>query len=108
MSSYKHRRTTNPATAFPSSLADGEIAVNTANRQLAVGDPLASGAPLPLIAVRVFSTAGQYAIGDYVVQAGQLYRAKAAVSPSAFNAANWDAVTAPDVTKAYVDAGDAA
>jgi hypothetical protein len=105
MSSYKHRRTTNPATAFPA-LQDGEIAVNTANRQLAVGDPMAGGTAQPFIAVRVFSTAAQYAIGDYAVQGGQLYRAKAAITPGAFSAANWDAVTIADVTKAYVDAAD--
>ena len=42
-SHYRHRRTSAPATAFPSPVEPGEIAVNTANRQIAVGDA-ASGA----------------------------------------------------------------
>src|SRR5262245_59653048 len=104
MSTYKHRRSTNPGTAFPA-LQAGEIATNIPNRQLAVGDT--SGTALLLLAVRYFDAAAQYAIGDYVVQGGQLYRAKVAVSPGAFNAANWDALAPADVTKSYVDTQDA-
>jgi len=91
-SRYRHRRTSNPATAFPDPIEPGELAINTANRQLAVGDAESStiGAPLALLAVRVFDARAKYAAGDFVVQAGTLYRAKVAVSPGAFNSANWD------------------
>jgi hypothetical protein len=87
-----------------------------------------------LLAVRFFDARAQYAIGDFVINAGVLYRAKVAISPGAFNATNWavyldqsQAVdtagdtmtgllvlsgdpTAPlgAATKQYTDAGDAA
>src|SRR5215467_326087 len=109
-SHYRHRRTSNPATAFPNPIEPGEIAVNTANRQAAVGDATAGsvGVPLMLIAVRYFDARAQYAAGDFVVQAGALYRAKATIMPGAFNAANWDAFSTDATAKAYADAGDAA
>jgi hypothetical protein len=51
-----------------------------------------------LIAVRYFSTTANYAVGDFVVQAGALYVATAVVAPGAFNAANWSKmVNAADV-----------
>jgi hypothetical protein len=135
-SHYRHQRTSNPATPFPSPIEPGEIAVNTANRQIVVGDANAGslGNPLMLLAVRFFDARAQYAIGDFVINAGVLYRAKVAVSPGAFNATNWavyldqsqavdtagDTMTGPLVlsgdptaplgaaTKQYTDAGDAA
>jgi len=108
-SHYRHRRLTNPATTFPP-LEPGEIASNTANRQLAIGDAAtgAAGAPLMLIAVRFFDARAQYGIGDFAVQGGQLYRAIAASAPGAFNAANWEQLSTDNQLKSYVDAGDAA
>ena len=108
-SHYRHRRTSNAAVAFPNPLEPGEIAVNTANRQIAAGDAAAGtvGAPLVLLAVRVFDARASYATGEFVVQGGQLYRAKAAITPGAFNAANWDQLSTDAVIKAYADAGDA-
>ena len=52
-SRYRHRRTSNPATAFPATIEPGEIATNTANRQLALGDANAGslGAPLLLLEI---------------------------------------------------------
>jgi hypothetical protein len=93
-SQYRHRRTSIPSTAFPSPLEPGEIAVNTANRQLAVGDAASTtlGAPLALIAVRYFDTRAQYAAGELVVNAGNIYRANAIVAPGVFTPANWTAV----------------
>jgi hypothetical protein len=90
-SQYRHRRTSIPSVVFPT-LEPGEIAVNTANRQIALGDAASGvvGAPLNLLAVRIFDVRAQYAAGDYVVQAGVLYRAKVPISPGAFNVANWD------------------
>jgi microcystin-dependent protein len=109
-SHYRHRRIFNPATAFPTPLEPGEIAVNSANRQLALGDadPASPGATKLLLAVRYFDVKAQYAANEFVVQAGGLYRSKAAVTPGAFNATQWDLYNTDPATKTYVDAGDAA
>lgn len=89
-SRYRHRRSSNPATAFPAPLEPGEIAVNTANRQIAAGD-VADGSPHDLIAVRFFDTHAIYKINDIVDYNGNLYRAAVANGPGAFNGANWTA-----------------
>src|SRR5262245_30036501 len=106
-SHYRHRRISNPAIAFPASVEPGEMVVNTANRQVAVGDAAsgAGGAPLILIAVRAFDERAQYAIGDFVVQAGQLYRCKASVSAMAapFDPAQWDLYSSDATLKQYSD-----
>jgi hypothetical protein len=93
-SQYRHRRLSVAATPFPSPIEPGEIAVNTANRQLAVGDANSGslGSALVLLAVRLFDARGIYAVGDYVVQAGAMYRCKTAHGPAAFNLANFDRV----------------
>src|SRR6185436_11928877 len=90
-SQYRHRRTSNPATPAPT-LEPGEIAVNTANRQLHLGDGGSGtlGTPKPLLPIRFFDTAAMYAIGDLIVQAGKGYRAIAANGPGAFNVAQWE------------------
>ncbi len=108
-SHYRHRRFYNPADAFPSPIESGEIAVNTANRQLAVGDasPGSPGAIIPLLAVRFFDVRSQYATSDYVVQGAGIYRAKATLAPGAFNALQWDTFITDADAKAYADAGDA-
>lgn len=109
-SHYRHRRTSTAATPFPTPVEPGEIVANTANRQLVIGDAASAtlGQPLALLAVRFFDARAQYAVGDFVVQAGALYCANTAIVPGAFNATQWDALAAADVNKAYVDAGDAA
>jgi len=91
-SQYRHRRTSNPATVFTNPLEPGEIAVNTANRQIAVGDAAsgAVGAPLNLLAVQIFDTRAQYPIGSLVTNAGVLYRSKVAVIPAAFDISQWE------------------
>jgi hypothetical protein len=90
-SRYRHRRTFDPAIAFPSPVEPGEIIVNTSNRQIAVGDASAGqlGVPKALIGVRFFDTTARYAANDVVVQAGNLYKANATIPPGAFNGANW-------------------
>jgi hypothetical protein len=95
-SRYRHRRTPLPATPFPSPVEPGEIVVNTANRQLAVGDAAAGtlGQPKALIGVRFFDPTAQYALNDVVTQTGKLYRANGAIAPGAFNAANWTEIGA--------------
>lgn len=108
MSKYRHRRTSAPATPFTNPLEPGEIAVNTANRQLAVGDAASGtvGAPLNLLPVRYFDARAQYATGDFVVQAGVLYRAKAAVPPGAFSASQWDMLVGQIDPQYVAKAGD--
>jgi hypothetical protein len=95
MKQYRHRRSANPSNPFPSPLEPGELAVNTANRQLAVGnaDAAALGVPLSLIAIRYFDTHASYLANDMVVQLGKLYVAKAAVPPGPFNASQWTEFT---------------
>lgn len=89
-SQYRHRRSSNPATAF-TTLEPGEIAVNTANRQIAVGDAASAtvGTPEPLIGVRFFDARAIYAANDMVVNAGSIYYALRATGPAAFVAADW-------------------
>lgn len=107
-SQYRHRRSSNPATAFPNPLEPGEIAVNTANRQLAVGDAQTAnvGAPLAMLAVRYFDARAQYAINDYVIQAGVIYRAHVAISPGTFQTAQWDMVAGALDPRYVAKAGD--
>ena len=92
-SQYRHRRFSAPDKVF-TALEPGEIAVNTANRQLSVGDADGAtlGLPLPLLGVRIFDSRGIYAANDYVVYSGVLYRAKAATTPGSFDPAQWDAI----------------
>jgi len=92
MKQYRHRRTANPSHVFPT-LEPGELSVNTANRQLAVGDAnvVGVGTPLPMLAVRYFDARGIYAVGDHVVQAGVLYRCIVAHGPAAFDPAHFGA-----------------
>ena len=106
-SQYRHRRTSLPATAFPT-LEPGEIATNTANRQIAVGDAASGtlGAPLNLIAIRYFDSRVIYAAGDMVCQAGVIYRAKAAAGPSSFTPAQWDMLVGATDPQYVAKAGD--
>jgi hypothetical protein len=69
----------------------GELYVNFADRQLGMIN--AAKAPVDLVAVRWFAATSDYAVGDYVVQAGQLYRSKNIVTAGAFNTADWDALS---------------
>jgi len=86
-SHYRHRRDNNPTVPFANPLEKGEIAVNTANRQVAVGDP--AGVPLALIAIRYFDTRSQYALHDFVVYQDNIYVALGPIPPGAFNLAQW-------------------
>ena len=89
-------RTSDPAQGWPVTVPPGSLVVNTANRQLAVGDADsgALGTPLPLIAVTVFDTRAIYGIGNHVLQAGQLWVAIAANGPGAFNPLDWGPIAA--------------
>jgi microcystin-dependent protein len=109
-SHYRHRRIINPAATFPTPIEPGEIMVNSANRQLALGDadPASPGVTKPLIGVRFFDAKAQYGAGEFVVQGGVLYRSKAVILPGAFNAAQWEPYVSDTTAKAYIDAADAA
>lgn len=87
---FRHRGSADPTKVFPT-LERWELAVNTANRQIALGHET-TGAPLDLVAIRYFDVRAQYAANDLVAQGDKVYRAKASVPPGAFNAANWDVI----------------
>ena len=92
MRQYRHRRSENPSAEWPNPLEPGELAVNTSNRQLAVGDAafgLSLGAPVELLAVRFFDVRAIYVMGDVVLQTGDLYRAKEPIEPGPFDPAQW-------------------
>ena len=107
-SQYRHRRTSNPATAFPNPLEPGEIAVNTANRQIAIGDAQSGvvGQPLPAIAVRYFDIRAQYVANDFVQNGTAIYRAKGLITPGPFNIANWDMMVGTIDPQYVAKAGD--
>ena len=65
----------------------GELWTNFPDLQMGVID--ASKNAQRLVAVRYFSTQANYVVGDFVIQAGALYVAKAAVTAGAFNAGQW-------------------
>src|SRR4029077_700519 len=93
-SQYRHRRTSAPATPFVNPSEPGEIQVNTANRQIAVGDANGAslGVPLNLLPIRYFDTRAIYAASDYVWNAGIIYKANKSTGPGAFVAADWGQV----------------
>lgn len=66
----------------------GELWVNFPDMQMGVID--ASQNPQKLVAVRYFSTAAAYAAGEFVVQAGGLWVAKASVPAGAFVPSQWN------------------
>ena len=87
----------------------GELWLNFADFALGFID--AAQTAQKILAVRWFVPTASYAVGDFVLQGGNLYRAIAPSAPGTFVAANWSKVgTAADLTamQAYVDAGDAA
>ena len=77
----------------------GEVWTNFADLQLGLIDAAANSTPL--IAVRYFSPNTAYSGGDFVVQAGHIYFAKAVVPIGPFNATQWTSVaTAADIAAA--------
>ena len=95
-SKHRHRRTSNPAASFPSPLEPGELAVNTANRQLAVGDAASGtiGQAKDLLAIRIFDPTAQYAVNDLVTRLGTIYRANVPISPGIFDGTKWTGIDA--------------
>ena len=79
----------------------GEIWINFADRQIGYID--AGKASQSVVAVRYFVTTSNYAIGDFVVQGGNLWVATTAVSAGAFNSAQWSRVAeTADIPVVYV------
>lgn len=66
----------------------GEIFLNFPDRQIGAID--GSKVPYDLVAVRFFSALTDYAVGDHVWNAGNIWRCKTAVTAGAFNASQWD------------------
>lgn len=84
----------------------GELYVNWADGQFGVANP--AGNSQDLIAVRIFSTTANYAIGDFVTHSAVLYRAKVAITAGAFVAGQWVAVATLTDTQAVTTAFTAA
>jgi hypothetical protein len=86
----------NVAGSRPTGRSPGELYTNWADAQLGVIG--STGATQDLIAVTFYSTAASYAVGQFVIQAGQIYRCTTATGPGAFNSANWAKIsTAQDL-----------
>lgn len=64
----------------------GQLGTDIGRMQLFVGG---SSANVGMIPVRYFSATAAYAAGEYVWNAGRIYRAKAAVAAGAFTASQW-------------------
>ena len=92
----------------PTGEQPGTLFVNWADGQFSVVNSV-NGAQ-DLIGVRFFNTAAIYAVGDFVVQGGQLYRAIAVSSGGAFVPANWTqlggASTVPGINDNRIINGD--
>ena len=70
----------------------GEVWTTFPDLQLGVIDT--SRNAQKLIAVRFFSTLANYVAGDFVIQAGVLYAAKASIPAGAFNSSQWTRIGA--------------
>jgi len=106
-SQYRHRRSSDPTKAF-TQLEPGEIAVNTANRQLALGDA-ASGAvgnPLALLPLRYFDVRAKYAAGDMVYYSNVVYRSIGVSGPGAFTPGQWTMLVGTIDPQYVAKAGD--
>jgi hypothetical protein len=68
----------------------GELYTNWPDGQLGVIN--STGNPQDLIAVRFFSSAANYNVGDFVINSGRLYSAATTVTPGAFNSGQWTPV----------------
>jgi microcystin-dependent protein len=104
MTSHVRHRRSYDSTYMWAALEPGELAVNTANRQIMLGGQT-TGTPLTMLAVRMFATTAQYATGDLVVYQGTLYRANINISPGAWNASQWQLISA-DTSVLVQKAGD--
>ena len=89
---------------IPGTRDPGELYVNFADQQL--GFINAAKAATDLLAIRFFSTAANYMMGDLVIYEAKVYRAKVVVPPGPFDVDDWDIVgavaDAPTNGSAYI------
>jgi hypothetical protein len=79
----------------------GELWINQPDNQLGFIDTTQTA--VPLLAVRNFVATTAYVSGDFVVQGGHIWNAKAAVPAGAFNASQWTQLASmADVAGAYL------
>jgi len=76
----------------------GEIWLNLPDLRIGLIDPAQSA--VDLLGVRQYAATSTYALGDYVVHAGDLLRAKTSLTPHAFAVGDWDSLP----TQAFNDA----
>ena len=74
--------------ARPTGRTPGELYVNFPELMLGVVN--AANLAQDLLAIRFFSMLADYVVGDYVIEAGRLYRAIVNVTRGAFNPAQWE------------------
>jgi hypothetical protein len=88
----------------PPSRSYGEAYVNFADQQFGIIG--SANTPVDLLTVTNFSPTATYAIGQFVLQAGNIYRAKVAVPAGAFTASQWDQLaTMASITGLYLPIG---
>jgi hypothetical protein len=91
----------NTAGNRPSGRAYGEPYVNFADGQFGIVNP--SGANQDLLGTPIFSTLASYPANVAVNNGGRLYRSLVAITPGAFNPANWSQFTTSyDTDLAYL------
>lgn len=91
-----YRLTTTNTSPAVSARPTGELWFNYPDQRIGFID--SAKAPQDLLGVRRHAATATYATGDFVFQAGQLYRAKAALAPKAFTASDWDQLIAQPFT----------
>jgi hypothetical protein len=93
------RSSTTGATPAAGTRQPGELWLNFADFALGFID--ASKNAQRITAVRYFQTTANYAVGDFVIQAGALYVANVAVTAGAFSAPQWNKIAlTSDITTA--------
>lgn len=72
----------------PTGKTAGESYVNFADLQFGVANT--AGTSIDLLAIRKFSATSNYAIGDLIVVAGDIHRAKVAITAGVFDPLKWE------------------
>jgi hypothetical protein len=86
----EHRYATTDTRPGATTRPPGELWLNFPDYRLGMIDPTQTA--VDLLAIRTYAATSTYALGDYVVSAGQMLRAKTALTPHAFLAADWDII----------------
>jgi hypothetical protein len=80
----------NVANQRPVNRSPGELYVNQADNMIGFID--STGAAQDLLVITAFSATANYSAGAFIVNGGQLLRAKAAIAAGAFDATQWGEV----------------